>query len=95
MDSANSFVLVSVGLRFRAWKACKYGVISGPYFPIFGLNTGKYGQEITPYLDTFHAVKVFLNSVSNNCFIIYFSIVFNKHRLISIQTFARIFYRHY
>ena len=28
----------------------KYGVISGP-------NTGKYGPEITPYLDTFHAVR--------------------------------------
>ena len=28
----------------------KYGVISGP-------NTGKYGPEITPYLDTFHAVS--------------------------------------
>ena len=27
----------------------KYGVISGP-------NTGKYGSEITLYLDTFHAV---------------------------------------
>ena len=24
----------------------------------FGLNTGKYGPEITPYLDTFHAVAV-------------------------------------
>ena len=55
----------------------KYGVISGPYFPIFGLNTsiqsternteylsvfspntGKYGQEITQYLDTFHAVWI-------------------------------------
>ena len=35
----------------------KYGVISDPYFPIFGLNTGKYGPEITPYLDTFHAVQ--------------------------------------
>ena len=34
----------------------KYGVISGPYFPEFGLNTGKHGPEITPYLDTFHAV---------------------------------------
>ena len=39
----------------------KYGVICGPYFPVFGpntdllfsLNTGKYGPEITPYLDTF------------------------------------------
>ena len=35
----------------------KYGVISGPYFPVFGLNTGKYGPERTPYLNTFHAVK--------------------------------------
>ena len=34
----------------------KYGVISGPYFPEFGLNTGKYGPEITLYLDTFQAV---------------------------------------
>ena len=40
----------------------------GPYFPAFGLNTekysvsvfspnvGKYGQEKTPYLDSFHTV---------------------------------------
>ena len=40
------------------------GVFSGPYFPVFGLNTeiygpntGKYGPEKTPHLDTFHAVK--------------------------------------
>ena len=32
-----------------AWKVSKYKVISGP-------NTGKYGPEITPYLDTFRAV---------------------------------------
>ena len=37
-----------------AWKVSKYGVISGPYFP--GLNTGKYGPEITPYFDTFDPV---------------------------------------
>ena len=36
----------------------KYGVISGQYFPIFGLNTGRYGPEITPYFDTFHAVRM-------------------------------------
>ena len=36
----------------------KYGVISGPYFPILRLKTGKYLPEITPYLDTFHAVTV-------------------------------------
>ena len=38
-----------------AWKVSKYGVISGPYFPVFGLNTGKYGPEITSYLDRFDA----------------------------------------
>ena len=51
-----------------AWKMSKYGVISGPYFSVFGLNTERYGvfspntekcgPEITPYLDTFHAVHV-------------------------------------
>ena len=46
-----------------AWKVSKYEVFSGPYFLVFGLvflvsspNTGKYGPEKTPYLDTFHAV---------------------------------------
>ena len=74
-----------------AWKVSKYGVISGPYLPVFSPktgkyrlhllelqficvlsflhiisntawkvskpNTGKYGPEITPYLDTFHAMR--------------------------------------
>ena len=35
----------------------KYGVISGP-------NTGKYGPEITPYLGTFYAIRIHLNSFS-------------------------------
>ena len=26
-----------------AWKVSKYGVFSGPYFPVFGLNTEIYG----------------------------------------------------
>ena len=38
----------------------EYGVISVPYFPAFRLKTGKYGPEITPYLNTFHAVTTFL-----------------------------------
>ena len=37
-----------------AWKVSKYGVFSGPYFPVFGLNTGNYGLEKPPYVDTFH-----------------------------------------
>ena len=43
-------------IPFTAWKVFKYGVFSGPYSPIFGLNTGKYGPEKTPYFDTFHAL---------------------------------------
>ena len=43
-------------LLLTAWKVSKYSAISGPYFPVFGLNTRKHGPELTPYLDTFHAV---------------------------------------
>ena len=28
---------------------------------VFSPNTGKYGPEITPYLDTFYPVKLFRN----------------------------------
>ena len=61
-----------------AWKVSKYGVISGPYFPAFELNmeiygvnisvstkTGKYGPEVIPYLDNFHAVCITLNCHSS------------------------------
>ena len=34
----------------------KYGVFSGPHFPVFSPNTGKYGPEKTPYLDTSRSV---------------------------------------
>ena len=34
----------------------KYEVFSGPYFTVFNPNTGKYGQEKTPYVDNFHEV---------------------------------------
>ena len=29
-----------------AWKVSKYEVISGPYFPVFGLNTERYGVSL-------------------------------------------------
>ena len=45
---------------FAAWKVSKYRVISGPYFTVFGLNIGKYGPEITFYLDTFQALTIFI-----------------------------------
>ena len=31
-----------VYVRNAAWKVSKYGVISCPYFPAFGLNTERY-----------------------------------------------------
>ena len=39
------------------WKVSKCRAFFGPYFPVFGLNTGKHGPEKTPYLDSFHAVS--------------------------------------
>ena len=53
---------------YTAQKVFKYGVISGPYFPVFR-------PKITPYLDTFHAVipllknlKRYSNLPGRNCF---------------------------
>ena len=47
-----------------AWKVSKSRVIFGPYFAVFELNTGKYGPEINPYLDTFHNVMVYQDITS-------------------------------
>ena len=35
-------------------KTVQIRSFSGPYFPVFSPNTGKYGSEKTPYWDTFH-----------------------------------------
>ena len=32
-------------LSVTTWKVSKHGVFIGPYFPVFGLNTGKYEPE--------------------------------------------------
>ena len=40
---------------YHCVKSVQIGSFFGPYFPEFGPNTGKYGPEITPYFDTFHA----------------------------------------
>ena len=61
---------------FTAWKVSKYGVISGPYFPVFSPNTGKYGPEITPYLDTLHAVFILP---------VYLRIIYKKYGVKSIS----------
>ena len=38
-----------MGFPYHFVKVSKYGVIFGPYFPVFGPNTGKYGPEITVF----------------------------------------------
>ena len=43
-------------MLFTGWKMFKYGVFSGPYFPVFSPYTGKYGPVKTPDLDNFHTV---------------------------------------
>ena len=32
--------------RSTAWKVSKYGVFSGPYFPVFGLNKERYSVSL-------------------------------------------------
>ena len=54
-SSPDSFIIVT------AWKVSKYGVISGPYFAVFSPNTGKYGPEITSYLDTLRSVFLWVS----------------------------------
>ena len=63
-------VPVNVGLVLRqklnkstAQKECRYGLFFCPYFPVFRLNTGKYGPEKTSYLDTFLAVTPLAGSI--------------------------------
>ena len=39
---------------------------SGPYFPVLGVNTGKYGPEKTLYFDIFHEVALRMSLKSKN-----------------------------
>ena len=48
-----SLVLLS---GYTSWKSSKYGVFSGPYFPVF---TGKYRSKKSLYFDAFRAVLPF------------------------------------
>ena len=67
-ESANeSKNRLRIGLLVHCSKSVKIRSYFCPYFSVFGLNTfsmntGKYGAEITPCLDTFHAVVVMLKS---------------------------------
>ena len=50
-------------MHYSARKVSKYGVFSGPYFPVFSPNMAKYGPEKTPDFDTFHSVLVILKDL--------------------------------
>ena len=61
----------------------KYGVFSGPSFPVFSPKAGKYGPEKTPYLDTFHAVfkalKVPLKNIFSTEMFVFYKVYVNSH----------------
>ena len=43
--------------RWHCVKSVQYAVSSGPYLPVFELNTEKFGPEKTPYFGHFsHSV---------------------------------------
>ena len=50
-----------------------------PQISVFRPNTGKYGPEITPYLDTFHEV----NAATLHEFIIQFSLFYSTSNILS------------
>ena len=50
-----------------------YGVFSGLYFPVFWLNTGKYGPEKTPYFGHF------ARSVHTDLFTLYWLKIFSVY----------------
>ena len=63
---------------FTAWKVSQYGVISGPYLPVFGLNTEIYGPEITLHLDNFHAAIICAIVACLACSFFYFKQISNS-----------------
>ena len=44
--SVNCHFFFNKSTFHTAWKVSKYGVISGPYFPVFGLNTEIYSLNL-------------------------------------------------
>ena len=50
---------------FTAWKLSKYGVISGTYFPIFGLNTERYSVSLRIQSISLYSVRIQENTNQN------------------------------
>ena len=54
-----------LAMPLTAWKVPTYGVFSGPFFPVFNSNAGKYGQEKNLYLGTFSQCLQLLTKGNN------------------------------
>ena len=78
-----------------AWKVSKYGVISGPYFSVFGMNTEIYSVRTrNNSLDTFHAVRLCYSSYetkSNNQITISYNQSIFELKMRSLNSVLRIF----
>ena len=56
----NDISLEEIFQKFNiAWKVSKYGVISGPYFPPFGLNTERYEKTLEEVTKRGHSPRLF------------------------------------
>ena len=56
-----------LSLHRQCVKSVQIRSFSGPHFPVFSPNTGKYGPEKNLYLDTFQAVRCIFRTHSNIC----------------------------
>ena len=57
----------SVQIRSFFWSVFSRIWTDTPYLSVFSPNTGKYGPEKTPYLDTFHVVNVKTHALLDSC----------------------------
>ena len=60
MKEAGKIKLLQILLHSHCVKSVQIGPNAekyGLYLSVFSPNSEKYGPEITPYLDTFHAVS--------------------------------------
>ena len=59
----NNFCVTFDYEHYTAWKASRYGVISGPYFPVFGLNTEIYKVNSVRIQSKYRKTRTRNNSV--------------------------------
>ena len=53
--------------RWLVWKVSKYGVSSGPYFPVFRTNTGKYEPKNSVFGHAINFEAIATSSFAGKC----------------------------